>query len=206
MELSVKPNYNKLHVLPGSEAVPIKQSEAEFLFHFLNQKQSFIQKTIEIGFAFGFSTVYIMNALPKARHIAIDPYQHSPLYLGTGFKNVKQFVSNPSRLTVMQELSHLALPQLIREGHKESFQFAFIDGDHKFDYALLDFFYLDQLLAQKGFLFIHDTWMESIQKLCAFIAANKPEYKKMEIEGGEGFAIYCKIGHDTRNWDHYVNF
>jgi len=200
--------YSKLHVLKGWEHVPIKQSEAEFLFQFLNEKQSFIKKTIETGFAFGFSTVHIMNALPKARHIAIDPYQHSPLYLGTGFKNVKEFVVEPSRLTVMQELSHLALPKLIREWEecKESFQFAFIDGDHKFDYALLDFFYLDQLLAQKGFLFIHDTWMESIQKLCAFIATNKLEYKKMDIEGGEGFAIYCKIGQDTRNWDHYVNF
>jgi len=44
---------------------------------------------------------------------------------------------------------------------------------HLFDFALVDFFYVDKMLRQGGFVAFHDMWMPSLRKLVSFIVRNR---------------------------------
>jgi len=70
-------------------------------------------------------------------------------------------------VTFMPELSHVVLPNLVQEGVQ--LDFAFIDGRHRFDYALLDFFFIDQMLRVGGIVVFDDVWSPGIRKLVAFV-------------------------------------
>ena len=48
-------------------------------------------------------------------------------------------------LDFRRDFSHNVLPQLAQEGRK--FEFIFIDGDHKFDGILVDFYYAVVLVS-----------------------------------------------------------
>ena len=51
--------------------------------------------------------------------------------------------------------------------------FAFIDGWHTFDFALVDFFYVDRLLRPGGVVVLDDTDFPSVWKLCRYIVSNR---------------------------------
>ena len=52
--------------------------------------------------------------------------------------------------------------------------FAFIDGWHTFDYAMIDFFYVDLLLKPGGVLVIDDAWSyRAIRKLACYIVKDR---------------------------------
>ena len=51
-----------------------------------------VSRSLEVGFAYGFSTIWILDALrgkPNGRHIAIDPFEKSSWH-GIGLKNVEK--------------------------------------------------------------------------------------------------------------------
>src|SRR5262249_35359379 len=56
--------------------------------------------------------------------------------------------------------------------------FAFIDGWHTFDYASVDFFFVDLLLRPGGVVVIDDTDFPSVWKLAKYIVTNRT-YKVM---------------------------
>ena len=57
----------------------------------------------------------------------------------------------------------LALTRLCAEG--ERIDFAFIDGNHRFDYTLVDFFYIDKMLRLGGHVAFDDLWIASVRKV-----------------------------------------
>ena len=63
------------------------------------------------------------------------------------------------------------LPELKKNGTK--IDFAFIDGWHTFDHALVDFFYIDSLLNTGGIIVFDDVGYASIKRLCHFIVTNR---------------------------------
>src|SRR3954468_5428243 len=77
--------------------------------------------TLEVGMAYGISTLYIMDALrrsgrPAAVHYALDPFQ-STLWRGIGVQHVRE-AGYESSLRFIEERSELALPELVRKGVK----------------------------------------------------------------------------------------
>lgn len=74
------------------------------------------------------------------------------------------------RLSVFEAPSHEVLPRLLEE--KKQLDFAFIDGAHLFDYAFVDFFYIDKLLRVNGLILFDDLWMPSIRRVVSFVASN----------------------------------
>lgn len=150
----------------------ISPAEGEFLQGLIREVKP--TQTLEIGLAYGLSALYICDALqqtPGARHIAIDPAQFSPeFWKGIGVANLK--AAGYGAMVDFYELpAHRVLPQLEADGVK--IDFAFIDGSHLFDYALVDFFCLDQVLKVGGVVAFDDLWMPSIQRLCRFILTNR---------------------------------
>lgn len=150
----------------------IRREEGEFLQSLINAIRP--QTTLEIGLAMGVSALFICEALarlPDARHIVVDPAQHSPDYWqGIGLHNLH--AAGYGEMVEFYELpSHLALPQLLAAGRRVDF--AFIDGAHLFDYALVDFFLVDKLLRVGGIVAFDDLWMPGIQRLCRYIITNR---------------------------------
>src|SRR5690242_12402156 len=81
-------------------------------------KDAKAQRTMEIGCAYGFSTLYFLAALKSNRgslHIAIDPYEQGTSWKGIGARKVKA-VGMESSFRLVEEISALAIPRLISEG------------------------------------------------------------------------------------------
>jgi predicted O-methyltransferase YrrM len=130
-------------------------------------------RTIEIGCAYGISSLYICQALstrPSPAHTIIDPYQ-STQWQGIGVSNLKRAGVEFFRL--IEEPSELAAPMLLREG--ATFQFALIDGFHTFDQTLLDFYYLNRLLEEGGVVVVDDLGLPAVNKAVRYVV-NYPTY------------------------------
>jgi len=219
---------NSINVFP--DATP--KIVAEFLYEYIRQHKC--QSTLEIGMAFGLSTVAICQVhqdRDAGSHIAIDPYQKKKKYRAIGLLNVQR-AGLAERLRFVEESSVTALPKLVEEGVK--LDLAFIDGNHQFDYTLLEFFYIDMLMETGGLIIFDDLWMPSIRKAVSFVLKNRA-YKILPIkaksnlkrrvertaarivqtqfdwESGvkwsrENICILQKQAKDKREWDFFRNF
>src|SRR5207248_7032194 len=96
------------------------------------------QRTVEVGLGYGFSTLFFMMAMQQSgggHHIAIDPHQHTSFY-GIGATRVA-LLHMEDRFTLIEKAAAVALPLLAAGGLQA--QLIFIDGDHRFDYVMVDF-------------------------------------------------------------------
>lgn len=188
---------SKLTIPSEDSASPIKSNEAEFIYHFLNEKG--LSKTLECGFAYAKSASHIMAAT-RSKHIAIDPFQEK--YQNLGIENIKA-LGLDHFLELHEDYSHQVLPKLV--DRKEKFDFIFIDGDHKFDGIFVDFYYADLLLKTDGYVLLHDTWMRSTQLVIAFIKKNRKDYLYTKTPC-RNLALFQKVAEDERNGMHYKEF
>lgn len=138
--------------------------------------------TLEIGCAFGISALYICEALAEVggrRHIVIDPHQLTH-WKGAGLFTLER--AGFGSLVEFHALSsHVALPRLEMEGTKIGL--ALIDGWHTFDYAMIDFFYVDRLLQVGGVVMLDDTAaFAAIRKLARYIAMHR-QYVALKNNG-----------------------
>jgi len=159
-----------------------------------------LSRTLEIGFAMGASAALIMAAT-NSRHVAIDPGATN-YWNGHGIKNIEK-LGFGERLELIEQRSHDALPQLVREGRK--FDFIFIDGDHKYDTVFVDWVLCDQLLEKNGCVVLDDIWMPAVQHVVSFIHTNRRDYAQLPPLVGR-MATFQKIGEDARKWDHFAHF
>ena len=138
--------------------------EAEFISSLIKKYRP--QKTIEIGFAEGASSLAILDSLTPlgGQHTIIDPFQ-STQWKNAGLNLLKKFGYSNFRL--IEKKSEFALPELLEKNEK--FDFAFIDGYHTFDHTLLDAFYLTRMLNKGGLLLIDDVQMPAINKCIRYL-------------------------------------
>jgi predicted O-methyltransferase YrrM len=153
----------------------VDQEEGTFLTSLI--KNNSFKKTIEIGCAFGISSLYICSALPAGTgtHVIIDPYQKTDWY-SVGIAQLEKVGFDNYEL--IEKGSEIALPELLTKG--ETFDFVFIDGWHTFDHTLLDMYYLNRMLKVGGIMVIDDVSMKSVNKAVNYFS-NYPAY---EFEGG----------------------
>jgi predicted O-methyltransferase YrrM len=129
--------------------------------------------SLEVGMANGTSSVVMCAALSArgcGRLTSIDPFQGAD-YGNTGVQHVQR-AGYASLHELIEEPNYLALPKLVADGRR--FGFIFIDGWHSFDYALLDIFYADLLLADGGTLVLHDSDWAAVNKALKFLERHKP--------------------------------
>lgn len=189
---------NKILEIPEWDTYSaVKTTEAKFIYDFLKEKK--IASTLEIGFAFARSASHIMAAT-NAPHIACDPFQDH--YKGMGLRNVEK-LGMKNHLQFIPDFSHNVLPALVKENKK--FDFIFIDGDHKFDGILVDFYYSDLLLNPNGYVLMHDTWMRSTRLVERFIQTNRDDYKFIKTPL-RNFSLFQKVGKDSRNGMFFKEF
>ena len=180
--------------------------------------------SLEVGFAYGVSTLFVCEALARigtpARHIVVDPFQFSE-WRGIGLRNVKS-AGYEAFLELREQRSEIALPRLLQE--KTELDMAIIDGWHTFDHALVDFFYVNKMLRIGGVIVLDDSSMPSVGKLVDHILTYGC-YRVFGIPRGPSLFVrrlahlaafksskwpsaiaLQKVAADDRRWDWYKHF
>jgi predicted O-methyltransferase YrrM len=160
----------------GSGTLPLHSSVSESEGEALRDLVSSLSPStsVEVGLAYGVSALWICEALKtNARHAVIDPKQREGpwgnAWKGIGLANLER-AGFGSLIDFRGEPSFRALASLEREGTR--LDFAFIDGIHYFDYALVDFFFVDRMLRAGGIVAFDDADWPAIRKVCRFVVEN----------------------------------
>jgi predicted O-methyltransferase YrrM len=156
---------------PDGEILPLHSEiskEEGWLLQSLVLADPTITRTVEVGCAYGLSSLNICAALetrPGAVHTIIDPFQKTS-WKSAGLSNLKK--AGLTNFHWIEELSEIALPQLLSK-YEAEIDLVFIDGMHTFDHALLDCFYSLRLLKVGGYLVLDDAHFHAIAKLVSYL-------------------------------------
>lgn len=185
----------------------INSEEGYFMYDLI--KQNNFKNCLEIGMANGLSSQYICQALLENNNsgslISIDPFQ-STQWKNQGIENIKR-AGLQKHSVVLEEKDYIILPKIINgilKNKAELFDFIIIDGDHRFDYTLLDFMYSDFILRKGGVILVDDVLHKSVQPVVRYIDKNYHHFKRYHIS--KTMAMYVKTGDDKRDWNFHVNF
>lgn len=157
--------------------VSLSYSDGVALHQVITETKSL--RTLEVGMAYGISSLFILQGLEDnggGEHIAVDPYQKG-WWEEIGKLNVAR-AGFSSSFRCIEHPSFTVLPQLLSEG--KQFDFIFVDGNHRFEFILVDFFFADRLLRVGGRVMFHDTWLPSIRKIMSFIHRNRSGFYKFD--------------------------
>ena len=128
--------------------------------------------SIEIGLGYGISTLFVLRGHlatgSRFRHLTIDPNQL------TGFSSIGlQLVEEAGlrdQLDFHDDRSEFVLPRLLAAGRR--FDFAFVDGNHRFDWVFVDLMFLGRLVRGGSVIFLDDYQLPAVKKAVAFCTAN----------------------------------
>jgi predicted O-methyltransferase YrrM len=166
-------------VTAAGDVIPLRDcispQEGVFLRNLI-QGDASIERTLEIGCAYGLASLPICSALrgrPNAWHLIVDPLQ-STEWRSVGIANLKR--EGFTQFELLEEGSEFVLPRLAA-ARSGTFDLVFIDGFHTFDHTLLDCFYATRLLRVGGYLVLDDTDMQSVGRVLDYVQ-NYPCYEK----------------------------
>ena len=111
-------------------------------------------------------------------------------------KYMRQIGLPAEKVTFVLESSDTALPKLT-----ETFDFAFIDGNHAYPYPALDWHYIDKQMKIGGVIGFDNTEIRAVYEHCLFLEENKTYSlaKRFEFPGmSYGASFYTKIRDDER--------
>ena len=188
------------HPVPLQKSTRISQAQGQAIHNFMREHS--VKNSLEIGFAYGFSTVWIIDALrsqANSRHIAIDPFERQ--WGGVGLKQVER-LDFDFNFQWIEDYSIHVLSDMIRK--KQTFDFVYVDGNHKFDDVLVDFYLADKVLRCQGFLALDDMWMRSLRTVSSFIRSNRA-YVEVP-QSSRNMIILQKQREDDRDWQHFEPF
>jgi predicted O-methyltransferase YrrM len=147
----------------------ISQGEGDFIQEMIRSARP--QVSLEVGCAYGVSSLFICEALREVgadKHIVIDPYQHSH-WEGIGLANLRR-AGYADIIDFHEVVSYQYLSRLTEE--HVTIDFAFIDGQHTFDYVLVDFFLTDKLLKPGGIIIFDYLSYPSIRSVFRYVLLN----------------------------------
>lgn len=166
------------------------------------------KSTLEIGMAYGYSTIYFLASIAKnqiGHHTAIDPYQNSRWHgIGLAHANALAPVTEKgSAFRLFEDRSDRIATDLARS--KAAFDVIFIDGNHRFDDVLVDFYLYAQLCTVGGYIVLDDMWMSSVRTVVSFVRTNRNDFKEVRT-AESNICVFQKVGEDSRNWDDFHRF
>ena len=149
--------------------VAVSAAEAEALQGWIIREGAV--HTIEVGLGYAISALFVCAGLctnddSTARHVVIDPNQT------TRFANCGlQFLEEAGVSELVEfyaEESQIVLPRFVSD--RRRFDFAFVDGNHRFDGVFLDLVYLGRLLRPGG-----------IVRLVACFPLKEPTFRALHL-------------------------
>lgn len=156
----------------------IDAKTAEALYrHILAQKP---RVAVEVGMANAVSSLSILTALEETggegRLISIDPNQ-STQWKSCGSASIAR-AGLAHRHELIEQPDWLALPRLLEKGTRA--EFAYIDGWHTFDYALMDFWYLDKMAPAGAVVAFNDCGWAAVEKAIKFVLTHR-RYTEIDV-------------------------
>ena len=149
---------------------------------------------LEIGLAYGASSMALLEASSNLKLISCDPFQKDD-YNDSGLKKI-QAANLQERHTHLNSFSDRALPKLLEE--KASFDLIFIDGDHKFSGAFVDFHYSAQMTKVGGIVVFHDLWMRALILIRSYIKKNRKDFGEIKV-GSSNMGAFQRVDKDSRD-------
>ena len=175
------------------------------------------RRTLESGLGYAVSTLFILEGLVAnggdVQHVACDPYQFVGLsgqrtrYEGVGLERLEE-AGVRDLVEFYEEESQIVFPRLLAE--RRTFDFAFLDANHRFEGVFLDLVYSGRLLREGGIVFADDTQLPGVRRAVDFCLANLGW--TVEDEGADGVLhewLVLRTGsHDAylRPFDAFVDF
>jgi predicted O-methyltransferase YrrM len=183
-------------------------------------------RTIEVGFALGLSCLHICSGLMRAgaggaTHVAIDPTEEAH-WRNAGRRLVER-AGLEETVELIPEESQVALPRLFAQGRR--FDLAWVDGDHRFDPAFVDLFWMHRLVEPGGLILVDDMWMPALRVAVAYFEANlamellsdafagafrweRRRRRSPGVRPGSGRVAVLRTPDPPvdRPWDHFVEF
>ncbi len=144
------------------------------------------QLVVEIGMAYGVSTLAILSALEangQGRLISIDPYIGWPTGRLVALNQVER-AGLSERHEHWHECSYLGLARLMEKSLLADF--VYIDGNHNFDYAFTDFFLSDKLIAPGGLIGFNDVGWRSVFRVIRFLQKYR-RYREIDVGLGKSY-------------------
>ncbi len=187
--------------------VSITAGEGEALARWVLRENA--TRTIEIGLAYGVSALHICRALvesgaSEARHVVLDPFQAG---FGDCGLQVLEEAGVRSLVEFHAEMSQIALPKFLKEQRR--FDFAFLDGNHRFDSVFVDLFYLGRLLRKGGVILLDDYQLPGIRRAVSFYLTNlnwRVEEECSRDELHHWVVVRTAEADDTRDYRYFVDF
>ena len=145
----------------------VSPQQGEFLAQLVEQVDAKV--CVEVGLAYGISSLYIAEAISKKtapRLISIDPFQKNNWH-DIGLLNLER-AGYSSFVEFHGEYSHIVLPQLLANG--EPIDFAYVDSVKVFDVLLIDAYYLTGLLRVGGVLVFDDCSWPGVKRMVRYIS------------------------------------
>jgi len=85
------------------------------------------------------------------------------------------------------------------------FDLIFIDGNHRFDDVLTDFYLYAPLCSMGGTIVFDDLWMPSIQTAMAFLRTNRVDFAE-RASPIPNISVFTRVSDDLRNWGEFREF
>jgi predicted O-methyltransferase YrrM len=161
----------------------IGPAKGEYLFRLVRARRPAL--TVELGFAYGVSTLFIAEALRQngtGHHLVIDPKERTR-FDGLGLRHVEE-AGLSDWITFYEEPAELCLPRLLQDGVRVDL--AFDDSDHLFDHVIAEFLFLARLLRTGGVLVFDDGNLPGVGRACDFVATNRPDFLEVREEAARG--------------------
>ena len=165
----------------------------------------------------GMSALYICSALEQLHDassknkqyslISIDPFQKVQ-WENTGLQTLKDGGLDKYH-SLIEELDYIALPKLYKQIKSEgpNFDLILIDGNHLFDYTLLDFYYSVKMLKVGGMIVIDDIKHENTGKAYKYLKTNYQFLVELKnTMNNETQCVFVKISEDNRPWFFHIPF
>ena len=162
------------------------REECSAMYRFLKENRP--KTVIEIGMAYGVSSLAVLTALEENNHgrlISIDPYL-------PGFEHVRESAlmaiekaGLAHRHTHLHMGSEFALPKLCTDA--VSADFVYIDGHHGFDHAFVDFFFADKLVPVGGTIAFDDSQWRSVHRVIRYLVMHR-HYEELKVGLERSFA------------------
>lgn len=171
-------------------------AQLKFLDEIITTKN--FSKGLEIGLAYGISTLQILESLSKVTHdfshVVMDPYQQEWNNIGklnivrSGFEKNVRFFELPS---------DQVLPQLVNES--QPFDFVYIDSTKVFELLIVDVHYITKLLEIGGVLVLDDCDYPGIRLLSRFLCKH-PSFRKYGSLNKDAHSLKGKLAAMITNW------
>jgi hypothetical protein len=141
-----------------------------------------------------------LSSQQDALHVAVDPYEKT-YWGGVGLRQIER-LPYTGKFEWVEDLSIHALSRFIKQETK--FDFIFIDGNHRFDDVLVDFYLSDQLLPPGGLIALDDMWMRSVRTVVSFVENNR-QYDVVP-QPAQNMIVLKKRADDERDYAHFEHF